>query len=75
MFHTKFYRLIFASLMSLSMTFIMSGIITFLNLGLNENSLKQWLLDAFPKAWIIAFLIAFLIVPYIAKITEYLIKK
>ncbi len=49
MFHTKFYRRIFASLMSLSMSFIMSGIITFLNLGLNENSLKQWLLDAFQK--------------------------
>ena len=56
----RFYRLVFAGIMSLFMSFIMSGIITFLNLGFIPSFFAQWLLEAFPKAWVAAFLSYFL---------------
>lgn len=57
----RFYRLVFAGIMSLFMSFIMSGIITFLNLGFIPSFFTQWLLEAFPKAWVAAFLSCFLL--------------
>ncbi len=71
----RFYRLVFAGIMSLFMSFIMSGIITFLNLGFSSSFFEQWLLEAFPKAWVVAFPIIFFIVPYVAKFAESLMKK
>lgn len=75
MFPRKFYRLVFTFLMSAFMSFIMSGIITFLNLGFQEDFFMQWLLGAFPKAWAVAFPVVFFIVPYVAKLTEALMQK
>lgn len=57
------------------MSFIMSGIITFLNLGLIPSFFTQWLLEAFPKAWVAAFPIVFFVAPRAAKLAESLMKK
>ncbi len=75
MFPRKMYRVVFSALMSLCMSFIMSGAITFLNLGLSKESLKAWLFSSFPKAWGLAFIVVLIIVPYVAKVAESLIKK
>ncbi len=45
---------LFALLMSLSMAFIMTGIITFLNTGYDMHFVARWL-HAFVIAWPIAF--------------------
>ena len=71
----RFYRLVFAGIMSLFMIFIMSGIITFLNLGFIPSFFAQWLLEAFPKAWVAAFPIVFFGAPRAAKLAESLMKK
>ncbi|MBX7491164.1 DUF2798 domain-containing protein [Helicobacter turcicus] len=75
MFPRKFYRLVFAFLMSVFMSFIMSGIITFLNLGFQADFFEQWLLEAFPKAWVVAFPIVFFLAPCVAKLTEFLMRE
>lgn len=75
MFPKRLYRLIFSIIMSFVMSFIMSGVTTYFNIGLSEAFLAQWLLHSFPKAWGIAFVIVFFIVPKVAKLSESLIKK
>ncbi|PZT48776.1 hypothetical protein B6S12_01610 [Helicobacter valdiviensis] len=75
MFPKKFYRLIFTTLMSLTMSFMMSGIITYLNLGFSSDFFSQWLIHSFPKAWVAAFVVAYIVIPRVAKISEALVKK
>ena len=59
----RFYRLVFAGLMSLFMSFSMSGLITFFNLGFIPSFFAQWLLESFPKACVAAFPIVFFVSP------------
>ena len=75
MFPRKYHRFVFAFLMSVFMSFIMSGVITFLNLGFHEDFFTQWLLVAFPKSLVVAFGVAIFVVPYVAKLTEALMQK
>ena len=71
----RFYRLDFAGRMSLFMSFIMSGIITFLILGFIPSFFAQWLLDVFPKTWVAAFPIVVFFAPRAAKLAESLMTK
>ncbi|WP_306453073.1 DUF2798 domain-containing protein [Helicobacter pullorum] len=47
----------------------------FLNLGFIPSFFAQWLLEAFPKAWVAAFPIVFFVAPRAAKLAESLMKK
>lgn len=61
-------RLIFAALMSLLMTIIMSGWITWLNIGFQPNYGARWL-HAFLAAWPAAFFSVMLIAPTVQRLT------
>lgn len=61
-------RVIFAALMSLLMTVIMSGWITWLNVGFQPNYADRWL-HAFLAAWPAAFVSVMLIAPAVQRLT------
>lgn len=74
MIPAKFERLVFAFLMSLFMSFLMSGVITLINLGLVENFISLWF-SAYWRAFIVAFPIIFVVAPFVRKLTIRLIKQ
>lgn len=61
-------RVIFASLMSLLMSIIMSGWITWLNIGFRPDYAERWL-HAFLSAWPAAFAAVMLIAPSVQRAT------
>lgn len=69
MISKKYYSLLFAILMSIFMTLVMSGTITFINLGLVDGFIYIWII-AFLKGVIIAMPTAIAIVPVIRKIVD-----
>lgn len=66
-------RLIFALLMSSLMTFLMSGWVTWINIGFSENFLTQWRL-AGTSAWPPAFIIVLLIAPGVQRVSHTLLR-
>ncbi|MGC9457594.1 MAG: DUF2798 domain-containing protein [Halothiobacillaceae bacterium] len=71
----RFHDLVFALLMSMIMSFLMSAVITFTNLGLPNDFLERWLLEAFPGAWVVAFPIALFVVPAVRRLTGRLVER
>nr|WP_269473370.1 DUF2798 domain-containing protein [Hydrogenovibrio marinus] len=56
--------------MALFMSFLMSGVISYMNVGLPENFLKVWF-----HAWWTAFVIAFPIVLFVAPMVRRIVNK
>ena len=56
------------------MSGLMSFVITFINLGFVDGFVLKWL-DAYWQAFVIAFPTIFFVVPYVRKLTQFLIKK
>ena len=73
MFPQKFQPVLTAFFMALFMSFLMSAVISFFNIGLPENFIAIWM-----KAWFMAFIVAFPIVMFVAptvrKVVSLLIK-
>lgn len=69
----KYVNLVMPLILSLFMTFIVSGIATFKNLGISYNSLYPWL-----SAWITSFPIAFpvllIVLPFVKKIVTFIVE-
>ena len=63
-------RLLFPFFMALTMAFIMSGVLIFINLGLVNNFIFIWM-----KSFIIAFTLAFLTPFFITPIVQKIVKK
>ncbi|MGW8393521.1 DUF2798 domain-containing protein [Pseudoduganella sp. HUAS MS19] len=61
-------RMIFAALMSLLMSVIMSGWITWLNIGFHPQYAQRWG-HAFLAAWPAAFFAVMLIAPMVQRVT------
>lgn len=74
MFNKKYEAFLFAFINGLFMSGFMSFIITIINLGFIENFLTIWL-NAYWKAFIIAFLIMLFVTPRIRKTIHLLIKE
>lgn len=72
MIPAKFQRLVFAFFMSLLMSCLMSGVITFINLGIVDNFIFIWF-EAYWKAFIVAFPIIYIVAPLVHKLTAKLI--
>ncbi len=68
----RFEPILFAFIMSLFMSFFMSCIITFINLGLVDWFIVKWL-GAFWKAFVIAFPTIFVVVPTVRKVVAKLV--
>lgn len=54
------YRLILSLLMSSILSLLMTGWVTFINVGLNQTLISRWVY-AFLLAWPLAFIIPFCI--------------
>jgi len=64
-------RLIATILMSFGLSLLMSGWVTFLNLGLTDGYFSRWM-AAFQLAWPAAAVIAFFLGPPVQKATAFL---
>ena len=62
-------RMIFAALMSFLMTVIMSGWITWLNIGFHPEYMTRWG-HAFLAAWPAAFFAVMTIAPTVQRVTQ-----
>jgi hypothetical protein len=67
-------RLVLALIMTAVMVFMVTLIVTFLNLGLRADFLAQWA-KAYFIAWPIAAVTAFLVMPSARRVTEGLMRK
>ena len=63
-------RILFPFFMALTMAFIMSGVLIFINLGLVNNFIFVWM-----KSFIIAFTVAFPTAFFITPIVQKIVKK
>lgn len=63
-------RILFPFFMALTMAFIMSGVLIFINLGLVNNFIFIWM-----KSFIIAFTVAFPTAFFITPIVQKIVKK
>ena len=70
----KYEFFVFAFCMATLMTFIMSGVVSFLNIGLVDNFLSIWAL-AFIKAFIVAFPSVLMVVPIVRRLVKKIIKE
>jgi Protein of unknown function (DUF2798) len=66
-------RFIFPVTMAFFMALLMTGVITFVNLGLVRDFLWQWM-RAFAIAWPLASCVAFVAVPLARRITGVIVK-
>jgi hypothetical protein len=67
-------RLILAVLMTAVMVFMVTLIVTFINLGLRADFLAQWA-KAYFIAWPIAAITAFLVMPSARRLTDTIMQK
>ena len=66
------FRLVFGLLMSLVMSALMTGWVTWINLGMSPDFAANWG-RAFLMAWPAAFLIAFAFGPVVQRMTQRLL--
>ena len=67
-------RLILAVLMTAVLVFMVTLIVTFINLGLRADFLAQWA-KAYFIAWPIAAITAFLVMPSARRLTDTIMQK
>lgn len=68
------HRLLFALLMSLVLSFLMTAWVTWLNLGLIEGFVEKWM-AAFIVAWPAAALISLLFGPWVQRLTGWMLSR
>jgi len=68
----KYEFLLFSLLMSTFMTFIMSGVVSYINIGLVDDFLKIWSV-AFVNAFVVAFPSVMIVVPIVRKLVAKLL--
>ncbi|PKM05009.1 MAG: hypothetical protein CVV16_02360 [Gammaproteobacteria bacterium HGW-Gammaproteobacteria-6] len=68
------YRLVFSLLMSLSLSFLMTAWVTWINLGFVDGFIWKWG-AAFITAWPAAAVIAFAFGPFIHQMTTVILSK
>ncbi|MBF6057391.1 DUF2798 domain-containing protein [Thiomicrorhabdus sp.] len=73
MFHPRHQHIVFAFFMALLMSFLMSGVISAMNVGIPENFLIIWF-HAWWTAFIIAFPSVLFVSPIVRRITNKLIR-
>ncbi|MCA3630126.1 MAG: DUF2798 domain-containing protein [Methylobacterium sp.] len=56
------------------MAFLMTGFVTWLNLGLPSDFVLRWML-AFVKAWPLAYLAALVAAPFAQRATRFVVAK
>jgi len=62
-------RFIFPVIISALIVFVVSGVVTFTNIGLRADFVPRWL-KAFMTGWPVAAVLAFVAIPYVRRATE-----
>ncbi len=70
----KYEKLLFSFIVALLMAFVMSLVITWLNLGFVENFAKIWL-SACYKGFLVGFPTFLLVAPYVKRLVNILVSK
>lgn len=68
MLSKRYYRFVFGFIMALVMSFIVSGALVFINLGLVDNFIKIWAIS-WGKAFVLAYPCVVVLAPIAGKIT------
>ena len=68
------HRIIFAILMSFTLSLVMSAWITFVNIGAHPNFFSLWM-NAWLLAWPAAGVIAFISGPFVHKVAQRIAEK
>jgi len=66
-------RFIFPIIISALIVFVVSGVVTFTNIGLRADFVPRWL-KAFVTGWPVAAVLAFVAIPYVRRATEVIVR-
>jgi hypothetical protein len=66
-------RFIFPVIISALIVFVVSGVVTFTNIGLRADFVPRWL-KAFMTGWPVAAVLAFVAIPYVLRATEVIVR-
>ena len=66
-------RFIFPVIISALIVFVVSGVVTFTNIGLRAEFVPRWL-KAFVTGWPVAAVLAFIAIPYVRRATEVIVR-
>ena len=66
-------RFIFPVIISALIVFVVSGVVTFTNIGLRADFVPRWL-RAFITGWPVAAVLAFFAIPYVRRATEAIVR-
>jgi hypothetical protein len=66
-------RFIFPIIVSALIVFVVSGVVTFTNIGLRADFVPRWL-KAFVTGWPVAAMLAFVAIPYVRRATEVIVR-
>jgi hypothetical protein len=66
-------RFIFPVIISALIVFVVSGVVTFTNIGLRAEFVPRWL-KAFVTGWPVAAVLAFIAIPYVGRATEVIVR-
>ncbi|MCC9624072.1 DUF2798 domain-containing protein [Thalassospira sp. MA62] len=70
----RFYRLVFAVLMSVWMSFVMTAVVTVVNTGLDDGFVVRWG-RAFISAWPIAFVVVLSSAGYVGRLASHIVSR
>jgi hypothetical protein len=66
-------RFVFPVIISALIVFVVSGVVTFTNIGLRADFVPHWL-KAFVTGWPVAAVLAFIAIPYVRRATEVIVR-
>jgi hypothetical protein len=66
-------RFIFPIIISALIVFVVSGVVTFTNIGLRADFVPRWL-KAFVTGWPVAAVLAFIAIPYVRRATQVIVR-
>ena len=66
-------RFIFPIIISALIVFVVSGVVTFTNIGLRADFVPRWF-KAFMTGWPVAAVLAFVAIPYVRRATEVIVR-
>jgi len=66
-------RFIFPVIITAIIVFIVSGVVTFTNIGFSPDFVPRWL-KAFMTGWPVAAVLAFFAIPHVRRATELIVR-
>ncbi|MBV9261373.1 MAG: DUF2798 domain-containing protein [Pseudolabrys sp.] len=66
-------RFIFPVLITAVIVFIVSGVVTFANIGLRPDFVERWM-KAFLTGWPVAIVVAYFAIPVVRRATQVLVR-